>query len=90
MAARTVDGPEKDWLDDDEVAILLGVSVKTLERLIAEDGFPEGHVIRGQTVKWTWDDVVFWRWFVEKRGRMKVAEKKTIVNHRQPSSTDAK
>lgn len=94
MAIRVMDGPEKDWLDDGEVAALLGVSVKTLERMIAEDGFPAGHTIRGQTVRWSWDDMVFWRMWVEKRDRIMPPEpspgKKTGVNQRQPASTDAK
>ena len=98
MATRVMDGPEKDWLDDGEVAAILGVSVKTLKRMIAEDGFPAGHTIREQTVRWPWDDLVFWRLWLERKGRIAVPEigilpapeKKTEDNRGQPRTTGAK
>jgi predicted DNA-binding transcriptional regulator AlpA len=92
MAARTLDYPDKDWLDDDEVAALLGVSVKTLERMVAEDGFPEGIAFRGQTVKWLRDDLVYWRLWLERKHRLRPQEKPATNedNRRQPRTTDAK
>lgn len=65
----------KEWLDDDEVAALLGVSVKTLERMVSEDGFPEGIPFRKATVKWLRDDLLFWKLWLERKHRVKAAEK---------------
>lgn len=62
---------ERDWLDDDEVAAALGVSVRTLERMIEEDGFPVGIAFRGTTVKWLREDLTFWRLWLERRHRVK-------------------
>jgi predicted DNA-binding transcriptional regulator AlpA len=83
---------ESDWLDDDEVAALLGVSAKTLDRMIAEDGFPEGIPFRTQTVKWLKDDLVFWRLWLERKHRVRPPEKPgtTTDNEGQRRTTNAK
>ncbi len=75
-----------EWLDDDEVAAALGVSVKTLERMVAEDGFPQGIIFRGTTEKWLRDDLVFWRLWLERKHRIATAEK-TRTNSDKPGQT---
>lgn len=83
---------DSEWLDDDEVASLLGVSVKTLDRMVAEDGFPEAIPFRGNTAKWLRDDLTYWRLWLERKHRIRAPEKTPTSRDKsgQVGTNDAK
>lgn len=60
MAARTVDGPDKDWLDMRDMAHLTRLSESTIRRLVAEGTFPPPRHISSGTRMWHWSDYLYW------------------------------
>lgn len=78
MAARSIDGPEKDWLTAADLVALLRVSKATLKRLIASGEFPRAMEVSPGIRLWSWRDVVYWQLKIELRSRMGSApEEKT-------------
>lgn len=73
---REVDGPAEDVLTPEQVASLLGVSERTLQRLVAEGEFPEPILIGRQTKVYDWQDVAYYRL------RMRLG--KRLTGQRQP------
>lgn len=61
MAARVIDGPEKDWLDVHDICHLLRMSESTLRRLIKDGKFPAPLATSQQGRFWCWEVVVWWR-----------------------------
>lgn len=76
-----------EWLDDSQVAHLLGVSVRTLERMVDEDGFPDGLVFRGNTKRWLREDLLFWRLLLERRPRIRETKSTTDADRGRLSGT---
>lgn len=71
MAARTIDGPEKDNLTLEEVAVYLTVESRTIRRLIAEGKFPRGIPISKGKVVWSALDVAVYRAWQERLDRLR-------------------
>ena len=69
MAARTIDGPEKDWLNLADVLRHTGLSKSSLYRLIEQGKFPSAAVITAGVKKWHWDAIVYWNLYVRYFGR---------------------
>jgi excisionase family DNA binding protein len=67
VAARTIDGPERNYLTIEQVAEQVGMSKSTVRRLIAAGRFPRAAKLTGGTSKWTWRQVVFWQLYIEMR-----------------------
>jgi predicted DNA-binding transcriptional regulator AlpA len=86
---RLVDGPDKDYLDEDEVAAYLHFSAATLRRLVKAGRFPKPLEMSDQTRVWSWKDVLFWMLYVELRPRLE-AQKDAQPGARgaQPASSD--
>jgi predicted DNA-binding transcriptional regulator AlpA len=70
MAARTVDGPDKDWLDMSEIAHLTRMSESTIRRLVETGDFPRPKEITGKLRLWHWTDYLYWTMRVERRDRL--------------------
>lgn len=61
MAARSIDGPEKDWLDINDLCHLLRMSEGTVRNLIRKGQFPKPLHTSPQGRFWPWEVVVWWR-----------------------------
>lgn len=70
MAARTVDGPDKDWLDMADLTHLTRMSESTIKRLIAEGDFPKPKELSRNVKMWHWTDYLYWCLRVERRERL--------------------
>ncbi len=70
MAARTVEGPKKDWLDMADLIKVMRMSESTILRLIAAGEFPEPLQTSPGIKMWSWRDVVYWNLRVETRPRL--------------------
>lgn len=53
--------PAKDMLSINRVAATLGISVRTLRRLIRQGSFPKSNIHRGTTAYWQRQDVREWQ-----------------------------
>ena len=60
MAARVIDGPEKDWLRLSEIIDRTGIPKTTLYKLIKEKKFPPARSLTGGIKRWHWEDYVYW------------------------------
>lgn len=86
---RLVDGPDKDYLDADEVAAYLHFSADTLRRLVKKGLFPKPLEMSDQTRLWFWKDVLFWMLYVELRPRMEAPkDAQPAAKGAQPASSD--
>lgn len=86
MAARTIEGPEKDWLDMADLTHLTRLSESTIKRLIATGEFPAALEVTSGLRMWSWKDVLFWQLRVELRPRM-LGGAKAAGGHRGPGAS---
>lgn len=70
MAVRSIDGPEKDWLDMADLTKLLRLSESTIKRLVDSGEFPSALEPTPGTRMWSWRDVLYWQLRVEMRPRL--------------------
>jgi len=91
MAARTIDGPDKDWLTSAEVRVLFGISKGTLQKLIRSGEFPTSlEIVPGGMRGWSWEDIVYWRLRVARQERLKKSEGQTGPISGQPGPKRAR
>ncbi|HJZ53956.1 MAG TPA: AlpA family phage regulatory protein [Gemmataceae bacterium] len=60
MAARTIDGPEKDWLDMADVTHRTRMSESTIKRLMGQGEFPRPQRVSEGIAYWHWLQIVHW------------------------------
>lgn len=70
MAARTVDGPEEDWLDLRDLVKLTRLSESTINRLIRSGEFPRAKQVSPGVQMWHWTDYLYWSLRVAIRDRL--------------------